>query len=284
MSFSTREVSQHSAQPALLFHFYREGKAWYYTNAEQDIVLDGKTYLSTPSSIGVVVHSGEATATGAEITIPATAALAQYLDLVTPTHTISAVMRKLHMTLDELDGTYDAPVSLADAPVMWAGVLTGVGRPAPNTRVLQCNNLSVTMTRTGLRLGWQRTCPHVVYERGCFVDRVSYRTTIAALTVVNGVQVSAPEFAGQPDGYWKAGYVEWQIEAGVWERVTVEDHVGNLLTVFGTTQGMAGGSSFRAYPGCTRTSDVCQSRFANGDNFGGYRMHGKNPFDGNQVF
>ncbi len=285
MSFDTTENSEQAARPALLFKFFREGKAWFYSNMDQTITFEGDTYAAFPIVFGTVVQTGASALDEVRMTLPRAVPLCQYLDLITPSSPINLIVRKVHMLEDASDGSYEAP-GIADTTVVWVGAISGINRPTPSTREFVMAALQ--LGRNGLRLSWTATCTHTVYNsRGCKVDKSLFVVELetATLDIVDGVTIAAPEFELEPSGWFSGGFLEWESEPGVVERRGLEVHTAGVVTVFGNTAGIAGGDNYKIYPGCGRTPDICATKFGNLDNYGGIRhLAGKSPFDGDPVF
>ena len=284
MAFDDVERSAQLGRPVFFVKFTRASKEWRYTNVDQDITFNSQVYAAIPLIVPSFLQSGDAKASDMTLELPSSASICTYLDSRTPTSVINVSIRRGHMVEDEFTGTFTAPI-LADAPIVWVGEIIGIERPAVNKRGLLCNTLSLSMNRGGLRLTWSRNCPHMLYERGCFVNKASFVTNLAGITVVDGVTISATEVDALADGWFNGGFLEWDSETGVTERLGIETHVGPLLTVFGSTYGVAGGAAYKVYPGCDRRASTCNSKFSNILNFGGINhMQGRSPFDGNPVF
>jgi hypothetical protein len=285
MAFLDRETSEQGGTPILLFHFTRTGKNWYYTNADRDIVFNGATYVSTAISMGAITQSGAAAGDNVKITLPRAVPLATHLDLLTPSVPITVFVRRGHVTEVAATGAFTAP-EVADARIIWFGVYAGLARPTPSSRVLSFT--PVTLARGGLRLSWSRGCPHALYEQGdglCNVNKALFETALSSVTVVDGVTIQAAEAAGEEDGWFNAGFIEWEIEAGVVERRGIETHVGDTLTILGGTSNMTDGINFKAYAGCNRGPVMCDGKFGNILNYGGINhLTEKSPFDGDPVF
>lgn len=286
MAFDDSEESAQDGKPIYLLHFARTGKDWYYTNADQDIVFNSNTYSAYPIEIPNLMMTGDAKADDVSISIPATASMCQYLDSRLPSEGITVYLHKAHLDENEADGSFTAPTNVNDAPVVWVGEITMIKRPSIMSRVLVCNTLSLSLARGGLRLTWQRNCPHMLYApRGCKVDKTLFAAPIAAITIVDGVTISAPEFATVADHWFDGGFMEWESEPGVMEQIGFESHVGTEIVVLGLTFGIGGGTNYVAYPGCDRTAEMCNERFNNLDNFGGIKhLPGTSPFDGRKLW
>lgn len=290
MSFDLLERSLDSGQPVLLFEMSRTGRTWRYTNIDKDLVYGGNTYTGLPIVDGGIAQDGGAEADEYRLTMPADAEFCQYLDAVNTSFTITLRASKAHLAESSSEpGEYADPVS-GDVRLMWAGNLTTVNRPAQNIRELSFATLASSMKRGGLRLSWSRNCNLMLYGRGCLVNKATYATTLTAPTVVDGITLSSAAADALPDGWFSGGFVEWQWESGLIERTAIETHVGAVLTLLGSTQGMQhaideAAGSFIAYPGCNRTPGVCHTKFGNSANFGGVEyMQGKSPFSGEPVF
>lgn len=284
MTFDEIEVSTDSGMPALLVTFQREGKVWRYTNLENDVVFQSNTFLSVPLTMSSVTQSGDTSNEAVELSLPTDAAISVYYDQFRPSRDVAVVVRRIHMT-QLPSGEFTPPTLPTDAPVCWVGTIANLKRPLPNQRTFVCTSLAFTMSKTGLRLTWQRSCPHFLYERGCWVNRDLHVQPVATVTLVNGLNIIAAEAALHPNGWFDGGYIEWQIEVGVTESRGIETQVGSTLTIFGGTDGLQSGSDFKLYAGCNRTPEHCNEKFNNILNYGGFHeMMGKSIFDGNPVF
>lgn len=285
MSFTTREESLQDGRPVYFFQFFRTGKNWYYTNTDREITFNSVPYEPMPVSVSSMRRTGDAKSDELRVTMPASAGISQYIDNLSPSDPLYLRIRKGHMTETASTGAFSAPV-LADAPVCWVGEVLGTQRPTPNQRVFVCNSIGATMSRGGLRLTWSRQCPHMLYSsRGCKVNKADFDVALSSVTVVNGITISSTSLDALPDGWFTGGFIEWLSEAGVTERRGIETHLGAQAVLFGTTQGISTGTSFVAYPGCSRLPAICDSKFDNSLNFGGIEhLQGKSPFDGTPIF
>jgi hypothetical protein len=73
--------------------------------------------------------------------------------------------------------------------------------------------------------------------------------------------------------------------AGIVERRGIKSHVGDTVILLGSTFGLLPGQSLNFFPGCRRTRQVCNDKFNNILNFGGFPdTPGKSPFSGDPVF
>lgn len=287
MAFATQETSIESGRPLYLIRFGKDAKEWMYNNTDHPITFAGKEYKPTPVSVTSFIYTGDAKSEGLDITMPSNTALCQYLDAGAATSLINVSIRKLHITDTSATGNIVIPIADADAPVVWVGEMIALSRPSVNSRLLRCNTLSLSMRRTGLRLSWGRSCPHMLYDVSCKVNKTAFRVPLISTSVINGITVSSSTLNSYAAGYFAGGFIEWVVDGIMTERRGIETHNGTNATIIGGTAGMSGlgATNFAAYPGCPRTIAVCNSKFGNSLNFGGIRyLQGENPFDGSPVY
>ena len=287
MAFVDQETSAQEGRPLYLLRFTKDGKEWTYNNTDHSITFGAVVYLPYPISLTSFIYTGDAKSEGLDITLPHSTALCQYLDAGAATSAVSVSIRKLHITETAVTGAVVLPVDTTDAPVVWVGEMVGLSRPSVNVRMIRCNTLSLSMRRTGLRLSWGRNCPHMLYDVSCKVNKESYAVALAGTTITNGVTLSSATLGGYATGHFSGGFIEWVVDGLLVERRGIETHSGSNVTIIGGTIGMTGvgATGFKAYPGCSRTIDVCNSKFANSLNFGGIRyLQGKNPFSGSPIY
>lgn len=285
MPFAASEASYEEGRPVFLLKFARPGKSWYYTNADRNITFDSQVYTAHAISFTQISQSGDAKSDDFSITMPASATICVYLDAVTPSVGIVVTLRKVHMVETDTDGSFAVPVDVADAPVVWVGEYVGLKRATLGSRIINCNTLSLSLVRGGLRLTWSRTCPHMLYDKQCKVVKATKAVPLTGVSVIDGVTLAAAEFGTLGPAYFDGGFIEWESEAGVVEYTAIETESTGEALLFGSTQGMSTGTDFVAYPGCNRSAEECNTKFSNILNFGGInKLQSKSPFDGNPVF
>lgn len=270
MSFTSLENSLADGRPVRLYLFeLGANQRWAYASADRDIPFNTIVYQDKQLSDDGIRMTGEASADTLRITAPADLAVAQLWRTVPPSDEVFVTIRDTHF------GVLDN-----EAEVVWVGSISAVRWPQDDRCELICESLSTSMRRPGLRLAYQRGCPHSVYDAECKASRVLHRqaATIAAL---DGQHITH----GAPGaGTYAGGFMEWQSN-GRTERRGIGAEAGQKLELLGGTAGLTLGMAITLYQGCDGTSAICDSRFANMDNNGGFRhMPGKSPFDGDPVF
>ncbi|VFR54790.1 Phage FAD/FMN-containing dehydrogenase [plant metagenome] len=274
MTFDSIETSLASGRPLSAYHFYRGGLAWDYTTAERSIVYQDTTFAAAAISDDGRRQTGQATADALAITAPANLPVAQLYRGTPPAGRVNLTIHDLHW--DDGDGLVGR--------VAWVGSITDVRWTAQDRCRITCQAIDSVLDRPGLRLTWQRECPHNLYDRNCRVNPAWHRAT-GVLAEVDGARVRIMAAAGLASGRYKGGYIEWHIGAGVLEQRGIQSHAGQWLTLIGGTYGLAAGQAVAIYPGCDNVIATCSEVYGNSPNYGGIpRLPGESPFSGNPIF
>ncbi|VFR34593.1 Phage FAD/FMN-containing dehydrogenase [plant metagenome] len=274
MSFDALETSLDAGRPLSLYHFYRGGLGWSYTTADREITYQGGAFTPVAISDDGRRLTGQTTADALSITAPADLPIAQLYRGAAPAGRVSLTIHDLHLAEDgQLFGM-----------VAWVGSITDVRWPANDRCRITCQAIDSVLDRPGLRLTWQRECPHNLYDRNCRVNPAWHRVggTIAAL---DGARVRVGPASGLPDGRYKGGFLEWDVGGGVLEQRGIQGHQGEWLTLFGGTFGLTAGLGVSIYPGCDNVIQTCSDVYGNSPNYGGVpRLPGESPFSGQPIF
>ena len=276
MAYSDNEISNASGQPVFLYEFRYADNYWRYTNADQALTFfqgdpEEVTYSPVAISDGGFTQGGS-DQNDMQVTLPANLPVAGMYKNTKPSGKVWLTIRAWHY------GDNDSAQQ-----IQWLGTLTNVILADRATATVQCRSIGGTYDRNGLRLVWQRTCPHVLYGIGCYADKTAheYPRTIATLT---GTNFTCTAHAEPDEGSFSGGFMEWTDDDGNPQTRAIESQDGNDFLVFGTTVGLEIGLSVTLYPGCDRSTTICKL-FNNLPNYGGFpHLPGKSPFDGTPVF
>lgn len=272
MSLETLERSREDAQPLALYSFALGGQVWRYTGADADVIAGGHTWKAATISDDGVKQSGEATSDGLTITT-STDIGPVMVHMKTP----PSMPIRVRIYYKDNDN-----IAIAQR---YAGEISQVDFPSPGSATISCETLSASMRRSGLRLGWQRTCPYALYdELTCKVNKADFGVDAIIMRDLHG-KITVEFATTQPEGWFNGGFIEWTGAIRGYEARMVEAHVGNDLTMFGPTDDLFPGLAIKVYPGCNLTTTDCIDKFNNLVNNGGCKfMPGKSPFDGTPVF
>lgn len=272
MSFNVFELSGFLGRPVCLYEFVWGNDTYRYTSADRVIDFDGEDWA--PIAIKDNGFTQGVTTQDFVVEIPRSNPIVELFRSTPPSLSIALTCRRFHR---------DDPSD--EASVYWVGTVGNVKiRDAIKAEILG-NPISGTIRRTGLRLCWERSCPHSLYDEGCKVDKTlfSAATTVLALT---GTTVQVAGTGAWPPERFAGGFLEWEATAnGTIDRRAIERVDGDILYLLGSTDRLEVGENITLYLGCDLTASTCQAVFNNLPNHGGFEfLAGKSPFDGNPVF
>lgn len=271
MVFAFNEISNYGGRPVYLFEFERSPVVWRYCAADRDITLDGNVYTAKPISCGPIRQTGDAQADEFTITAPTSIDFIEQFVLLPPSERTDVTVIKHH-------------IGDSDSVVWWKGFVDRVRREDRANTAIVCRGLTGTLRRAGVRLPWQRQCPHALFDSSCKVSKAAHAVS-ATVSSVSGITVVAPGLAAIASGRLAGGFVEWTTDVGFKARKAILEHSGTAISLLGGVVGIDVGTVIMAYPGCPRNAESCQSLYNNLANFGGFRhLPSKSPFDGNPVF
>lgn len=271
MSFDANETGIATGKPIRLYLFERGLLKWRYCTADRDVVYDSGTWVHVALSDDGIRQTGEASADRVKLVGPADLPVAMQFRVAAPTSEMAVTIIDFHYG-DTL------------GRVRFIGSITDVSWPEQDRCEITLASISESMDQTGLRLTWQRGCPHTVYDMQCLAEKTS-KKLLTTLTAVTATTIESAALAAQADGYWSGGYIEWDSGSGVLERRGLNQHTGASVQVMGLTYGLAVGLAVAFFPGCDGTIATCDQKFSNKENFGGIpHLSGKSPFSGDPIF
>ena len=275
--FSEFETSIDGGRPVYLYRFLLGPNTWRYTSADADITAGGFTWEAAAISDLGISQTGESAQDALTIQMDSQLPPALAFRGAPPTSTMQVTIFRTH------EGDVDGQVIAA-----YVGEVSSVNTPTPNLAIITCETIAATMRRAGLRLGWQRTCPYVLYDPlTCKVNKLTYEVlgTVDSISTSGVVVVS--EMAAYPAGYFSGGLISWSDPIKGNETRTIEKHMDSPaggFVILGTAEGITVGLSVKIYPGCARSMGACIA-FSNLPNYGGIpHLPGVTPFGDTPTF
>lgn len=264
-----------------LYRFVEGDNVWTVTSSDEGQVYNSETY--TPSTIGrnEVESKNELSRANIEVSVSIDDEIGR---------------RWMREVIDNVVSLTIFAYEDGDVIVVWKGRLVTV-KPDVNEITLIFESIFTSLRRAGLRKKYQRSCPYVLYGRGCSLNKADWAISGKAVSIsTNGVVITVPEAAAFADGYFAAGMIE--APDGTLRFIT--NHTGSALTLirplnplneafvssgYGVNYGgHYGGVAINIYPGCNRTKEICKNRFDNLNNYGGFAFIPlKNPFSGSSI-
>lgn len=259
------------SQPQELYRFVEGASIWTLTSADVSVTYNAETYTPEAISRTETESKGELAKSNVQVKLDIDNVMARrWL-----TEVIDAIVS---LTIFSKDG--------GTTIVMWKGRLSSV-KPETNTITLVFESIFTSLRRPGLRLKFQRTCPHSHYGKGCNLNKEDWDVS-GTVSAVTETTVVMPVAAGYGDGYFTAG----MIEAPDGSLRFITSHVGSTLTMIRKVQSILDGfaavgpgvMSLRIFPGCDRLHSTCFTKFNNLPNCGACPFIPlKNPFGGTSI-
>jgi uncharacterized phage protein (TIGR02218 family) len=267
-TFETNERSD--ARPVTLYTFARGATVWRYTDQPTDVTDSGVTYRAAAISHGDYQRSDESAAGETTVTCSDQTPIVSDLDAIGMDGApITCTIRQTHT----LVGT---PTTV----VRFKGRVTGrkIGGGECEFTVA---NLAALFERPLLRMTCPKTCQWTVYGPGCGVDPAPFTTTGCAVSAISGQALTVADAASQADGYYTAGYFTIETGSAAGEKVFIQSHVGDQLTVLTRVPaGLTTSDTVAIVAGCDGLEDTCRTKFSNIAYFMGFaRMPEVNPFE-----
>lgn len=242
-----------------------------FTNSDGTAMRDGAEYEAWPITHGDVVSSGTLDKSDLEVKLARGTDLDDLFVAYPPSQVMNLFIFKGHAGLTP---------TLSNFPLEWAGRVRGV-EYHENQLILNCEPVSTSLRRPGLRRNYQLSCPHVLYGAEC---RASKKAATSARTVssVNNSEVTLSVALPGVQANYAGGLLEWQNDAGGKEIRTIISCSENMSTVRvrGILRDMAVGKPVQISFGCNRFVSDCRDLHDNILNYGGQPwIPLDNPFD-----
>lgn len=276
MSFNDKEISNQEGRIIGLYKFQWGNTIWRYTSADRDITYNengtDRVYTAVTIFDNGMTQGGDQ-ANDFTVTAQSDLPLVGLFRSTPPSGSIYLTCRHKHF--DE-----------ADAPVFWIGTVGNVKGTDDATAEIIGRTLTSSFKRSGLRLSWQKNCPHILYDRSCRVNPEAFGVA-GVVTAKTGNTITVSGGAVAAYAQFPGGFVKWQVNVdGTSERRGIESaNIGGIFTLYGRTDRLDIGTAVTLYPGCNHATSDCFGRFNNLSNYGGFEfLPNKSPFDGTPVF
>lgn len=271
MTYDASERSYQSGAPVELYEFGRASQVWRYNSSNDTVTIDGLTYTAASIRRSGIEATQERARSAIKLYTPRNFEIADLFRITPPTDVISLTIKRYHRGDESVVVIWSGRVVNCD----WSG----------SEAAINCEPVSTSMRRTGLRRIYQRQCPHVLYGDACALQKDDYKVT-GAVDAISGNTISVSECGAEADNYFAGGFVELSVGSGGIERRFITANTGAVLTLskaFGSD--LEVGASVNVYPGCDHTLNTCKNKFSNLVNYGGFPfIPTKNPFDGSPVY
>jgi uncharacterized phage protein (TIGR02218 family) len=264
MPYDAQERSSESGQPIELYTFNLGGTLYTYTNQEQNETYDAVEYIAETISRTRIESTFDNKKTKLTVTVPVNNAFAQLFVNVIPGQTATLELRQVHRTdgADQLSllfkgrvGTIGFSNDGKEAKITCRPILSAQERPIP-------------------RHTYQGVCNHMLYDERCGILEGDYQET-GTVSSASGRDITVSGISNLTGDYWEAGFARFGVEYRLIVKQSSATFRLNLPFANDPT-----GSSVVFLPGCKHTRSVCNSKYSNIDNYGGFPfVPTKNPFE-----
>lgn len=259
-----------------LYRFVEGSTIWTYTSADQISIYDAgdgpEVYTQQTIGRDEPENRNELSKANLTVTLPVDNELAIKL--------IGSIM-ETSVTLSVF-ATDDFTTN-----VIWKGRLASV-KPDGSSVKLVFESVLTSLRRYGLRMKYQRSCPHVLYGRGCNLDKDDFAVSATVVNVSgNDIIVETDVLLFPP--YFISGMVKdandvLRFIVGQSEPTGTPPSVQFTLNLFRLIPGLTNGNPITLYPGCDRSKETCNDVFDNLNNNGSFPFIPViNPFAGRPI-
>jgi len=275
-TFPAIEESRHSGMPIELYQFTfgpLPEDTYCYTNAEKDIDFGQRLYKPAAIARGEVASNGTLDKANLDVTIQVATEVTELFRQYPPSYTMGLLIYQGHVN----DRS-------SDFRPLWSGRVLSNSWEG-NEATFNCEPISTSMRRPGLRLNYQRGCPHTLYDPlSCRAPRVPFPNFVVALWPYNMITVNAFP-AGYVAAHFNRGYIEYTSTKGRRQILTIDVFDGQNMQLIGTPTDMVIGMGITMYRGCGHDMNDCRVIHQNINNYGGCPwIPLKNPTNSLTVF
>jgi hypothetical protein len=274
MSFTEYEESRSLGQPDTLYRFTIGNSVYAYTDGEDAVVYASVTYQPIPIDRDSVSTSGTLDKSSLKVMMPHDTPIAELFKVFPPSEVVALTIFQGHGN-DEAN-EYSA---------IWVGRVLSCKREGSEAS-LDCEPISTSMRRTGLRIRDQYQCMHALYGPSCGVNRAAFTST-ATVVGINGafVTLASGWNGSMAESRFTNGILRWTVDGRTEQRSILKvNTANNRLHIGGTMPGLGNGSTVEVSRGCNHNSEHC-NEFSNILNFGGCKWIPKtNPIGMRNTF
>lgn len=248
---SLSDLTIQSGKPKELYQIVQGADSWFFTDARLPITYSSVEYTPTNISRTEVDQDTDLFKAGITLTLIRTNSFAtQFFKYLSEEPTIVTIYRGQ-------EDSYD---------VYWKGrVVSSTGRGSHINIV--CESIYTAVLRPGLRMRIEKLCRHILYDQGCKINREAYKVTSTVQTVSDdGMTLVFDTIGTFYDGYFTAGAVRY----GATDTRFIAGHTSNTIVLTRPFKNLIGNTTLVLYPGCNKTLGVCDTKFDNLLNHGGF--------------
>lgn len=267
MSLDAQESSIESGQPIEFYVFTFGVDIIRLTSNNSNITFSGVSYTATQIKRSSLQASTEDAINRLTVNMPLDNTVVQrFIGNVPGTRATIQVLRG-HRN----DG-------IEEAVLMFDGFITNVEMDGQLNAKIICKPQTAVFNRSGPLISYQGLCNHVLYDVRCKITRGAFTYTglasavVGSVVTVNGLSVNGAD--------WAVGGILQAPTAAPEDRRLIVSQSGDDVTLLLPISFSILGSIVDVLAGCDHSLSICDSKFANVINYGGFPfVPTKNPFN-----
>lgn len=260
------EAEALGGKPREAYTFQRGVRVWRYVSSNKPLVASGITFVPASIKRDTFKRDDDSGATRTTIEVARSVPMAAALLHPHPVP-LTVSIHRIH-----------AGASSHATPFI--GEAQTIATEAGSVKIVAAT-VEAAFQRLFPRMVVDRLCQNAIYDERCGVPFTehAYETTVTAIDLTFGAQkISVADVNGNPDGTYNLGILRTADN----EDLFITVHEGLDLSVLGIIPGsLTVGATVRIAPGCDKTLQMCQDRFANHSNHLGFPwLPEQNPMTG----
>ena len=257
MTYQAIETSREDGNVLELFKFTFGAETTRLTSYYKDIVFQGSTWTSLAISRDDVQNSIEEALNEIKIFMPMSHPIPEMYINNVPGRVGSVEVFRAHA---------DDPAE--ETVLDFEGFIAQVSFDAALVATLTCKPNSSVFKRSAPRFTYQSNCNHILYDTGCKIDRALFRHT-ALVNAISGRTITVSGLSGQGVDWAIGGMVKIPAGGDDDARLILEQS-GDTITLLNVFADEVLNTTVDVFAGCDHSLAICESKFANVINFGGF--------------
>lgn len=261
MSYEGQENSADSGMPIFLVDFVQGGDTYRFTTYDKVYAYSSNDYFPSAFDIDRIKQSSDPFKNDISFSFPLSNSFAFKQTIYRNSEATTVTLRRGHVN----DGEFE---------IVFIGRV--IGRELNDTELkVVCESVFTKLRSVGIRAKYEHYCRHTLFSSLCGANRGA-NTNIGVVDSVSGSTLVISELSSRANGFFDLGVVDI---GGV--KRAIETHIGSSIVLLSPFNESVIGLTATVTAGCNRTFTVCNDKFSNTINFGGFPyIPVRNPFEG----
>lgn len=247
-----------------LYTFVYAGVSYRYTSNPQDVVVDGNTYTAATIKRDAIEKDNDISKGRIKIYTIQSALLLKFLAIAPP----SAVSVTLHR--------HQPNITVPASELIFSGVIESINFDLGQRCIITCVESQQFLMAKFPAWIYQPTCNKQLYSAECGVNRALHKLSCSVYDFdpLTPCVFWTNETLPFGDGYFDWGVAEWNDES----RLIIDQNGQQVIIQAPFSAADLETEVVDIYPGCIKTSAICNSKFSNKAKFLGFpHIPKKNP-------